>query len=80
MVLHSIAFQYFPVAVRQRIEAAMAAAGARASEAAPLAWLRFELLPEDERTSLRLRLWPDGGDPLLAWAHPHGSSIKWVAN
>lgn len=78
VVLHSIAFQYFPEATRERIAAAMAAAGAQASERAPLAWLRFEFLPEDEKTSLRLRLWPDGDDRLLAWAHPHGSSVRWV--
>jgi hypothetical protein len=78
VVLHSIAFQYFPASVQERIEAAVAAAGAQASGQAPLAWLRFEFLPEDEKTSLRLRLWPGGGDRLLAWAHPHGNFVRWL--
>lgn len=50
-------------------------AGAAASAQAPLAWLRFEKLPQDEGYSLRLRLWP-GGETLLAWAHPHASIVK----
>lgn len=78
VVLHSVAFQYFPEPVQARIGAAMEKAGAAATERAPLAWLRFEKLDGDDAYSLRLKLWPDGSDRLLAWAHPHGSSIRWV--
>jgi hypothetical protein len=80
VVLHSIAYQYFPEQVQARIEAAIEQAGAAANEQEPLAWLRFEMLGEDERPSLRLRLWPGGSDRLLAWAHPHGKSIRWLAS
>lgn len=79
VVLHSVAFQYFPAETQARVAAAIGAAGAEAGPDHPFAWLRFEKLPEDEAYSLRLRLWPDGEDRLLAWAHPHGSSVRWVA-
>jgi hypothetical protein len=78
VVLHSIAFQYFPAGVQARIGAAMLTAGAGASEEAPLAWLRFEMAAGDDKPSLRLRLWPAGEDRLLAWCHPHGSSVRWL--
>jgi len=29
------------------------------------------------KPSLRLRTWP-GGEQLLAWAHPHGRSVRWL--
>ncbi|HYJ84110.1 MAG TPA: DUF2332 family protein [Allosphingosinicella sp.] len=77
VVLHSIAFQYFPDGTRERIAAAMARAGAASSRASPLAWLRFEHDPEDERLTLRLRTWP-GCESLLAYGHPHGKVVHWV--
>ncbi|MFQ5566089.1 MAG: DUF2332 domain-containing protein, partial [Paracoccaceae bacterium] len=42
VLMHSIAWQYFPCATQDRITAALAAAGATATREAPLAWLRFE--------------------------------------
>jgi hypothetical protein len=78
VVLHSIAYQYFPPETQRRIAAAIETAGAGASEEAPLAWLRFEFLTADGKTSLRLRTWPGGGDRLLAWAHPHGKWVRWL--
>lgn len=42
VVMHTIAFQYFPPEVQARVRARIEAAGARATEAAPLAWLTFE--------------------------------------
>jgi hypothetical protein len=79
VVLHSIAFQYFPEEAKVRIGAAMEAAGAEAPLAAPLAWLRYEFAPEDDKITLRLRTWPGGGDRLLAHCHPHGSWVEWLA-
>jgi hypothetical protein len=78
VVLHSIAFQYFPQAAKARIAAALERAGAGAAEAAPLAWLRYEHDSGDERITLRLRTWPGGEERLLAHCHPHGSSIRWL--
>ena len=77
VLMHSIAFQYFPRGSRRRIAQHMEAIGA--SSDASLAWLRFELDPElENRFSLRLRLWPGGSDRLLAIAGPHGTPIEWI--
>jgi len=77
VVLHSIAFQYFPEDARRRIAAALEKAGAAATFAAPLAWLRYEHDPGDDRITLRLRTWP-GEERLLAHCHPHGSVVHWL--
>ena len=77
LVFHSLAFQYFPEPVQARVEACIASCGRRATADAPLAWLRFEMLPGDASFSLRLRTWP-GEDRLLAWVHPHGSEVDWL--
>jgi hypothetical protein len=77
VVLHSIAFQYFPDGTKARIAAAMEEAGAAATFAAPLAWLRYEH-DGGERISLRLRAWPSGEERLLAHCHPHGSEVEWL--
>jgi len=78
VVMHSVAFHYFPESTKRRVAAHIEAAGARATLDGPLAWLRYEEQPGDGRFSLRLRLWP-GEEQLLAWTHPHGRSVEWVA-
>jgi hypothetical protein len=77
VVLHSIAFQYFPDSSRARIVEAMEEAGAAATSQAPRAWLRYEH-EGGERITLRLRAWPGGEDRLLAYCHPHGAQVDWV--
>ena len=75
VVMHSVAFQYFPAEAQAADQARLIeAAGARAQRgraaglaAASRSW------PADAAFSLRLRTWP-GEDALLAWTHPHGSS------
>jgi hypothetical protein len=79
MVMHSVAFHYFPDDTKRRVAAHIEAAGAAARADAPLAWLRYEEQPGDGHFSLRLRIWP-GEDELLAWAHPHGRSVEWLAD
>lgn len=79
VVMHTIAFQYFPPDSQARIAARIAAAGARATPDAPLAWLSFEQEGpiERRRPVLRLRSWPDGRDDRLAEGHPHGAAYDW---
>ena len=79
VVMHSVAFQYFDTESQKRVAAHIEAAGKQASAEAPLAWLRYEQVPEDGRPSLRLRTWP-GDEQLLAWAHPHGRSVRWLSD
>jgi len=77
VVMHSVAFHYFPAEVQARVAAHIERVGAAAREDSPLAWLRFEKLPEDNSFSLRLRLWP-GEDRLLAFADPHVKSVNYL--
>ena len=79
VVMHSVAFHYFPDDTKRRVTAYVEAAGAAARADAPLAWLRYEEQPGDGHFSLRLRTWP-GEEELLAWTHPHGRSVEWLAD
>lgn len=86
VIYHSIFWQYPPPATRTAITAAIEAAGARATSAAPLAWLRFE--PESAledgslksyRTIVDLTTWPGGHRRVLADADPHGRMVHLTA-
>jgi hypothetical protein len=75
VVFHSIVLQYLPVESRHRMRDALHAAGAQATDAAPLAWLRME--PAGESADLRITWWPGGGEEVLATAGYHGGTIRW---
>ena len=84
VVFHSIMLQYMTPAARAGLRATIEAAGARATDAAPLAWLHLE--PRDTLASemvVRLRQWPakrgatEARERLLATAHPHGVWVRW---
>ncbi len=77
VLLHSIAFQYFPEKTQRRIARAMDRAGAAATPSAPLAWLAFEQ-SGDEGPRLTLRLWPGGGERVLARADAHVHEVNWL--
>lgn len=78
MLVHTIAWQYFPDETKARIEAAMQRAGAMATADAPLAWASVE---QDEKdiasAAIRLRLWPVGTDEELGRADFHGRWARW---
>lgn len=78
VVLHSVAFHYFPADAQRRIAARMAECGAGASEDSPLAWLRYEHEPGDENFSLALRIWPGDEKWRLAECHAHGRWLRWL--
>ena len=80
VLMHSVVWQYVAAAEQRAISQAVEAAGAAATRAAPLAWLRFEPPTPQQRVELRCKLWPGGEDRLLARAHPHGSVIEWLAS
>lgn len=80
VVYHSIAWQYFPRDTQARIIAHMAKLAATATATSPLAWLRCEFEQADApRPTLRLTMWPGGEDRLLAYGHPHGATVEWLA-
>jgi hypothetical protein len=76
VVFHSIMWWYLSEAERDRVSALIAAAGARATATAPLAWLRLELMGSTE-PDLRLTMWPGGAETLLAHADAHGRYVRW---
>ncbi len=80
VIMHTIAFQYFPPEVQARVRARIEAAGSRATRDAPIAWLTFEAEETGfERTPvLRLQAWPAGESVALARGHPHGAWYEWL--
>jgi hypothetical protein len=76
VVFHSVMWSYVAAEEREAIRRVIEAAGARASERAPLAWLQLE--DGMPRTALRLRLWPFAPEErILAESHPHATWIRW---
>lgn len=77
LVYHTVAHQYFPEPVQQRIEVAMTRAGAKATTQAPLAWFGMEADGAGEGAGLALRLWPGDQRIALGRAGFHGQWIDW---
>lgn len=83
VLYHSIVWQYIAAAEQQRITALMQQAGAKATKAAPLAWLRLEPGAARDGADLTLTLW-DGRDAAghtqyLAVGDYHGRWVRWLA-
>ena len=77
VLYHSVMWQYMPASTRATLRECIVAAGARATPAAPLAWLAFE--PDREGVfELTLSLWPGGQSQVLATAQAHGQSVQWL--
>jgi hypothetical protein len=80
-LMHSIVWQYVPKDQQARVIAAMEAAGAAATPERPLAWIAVEADRTVHRHALTVRYWPGGEDSRqLAWSHPHGADIEWIAD
>jgi hypothetical protein len=78
VIFHSVFFQYMPADSQAALVETLAAFGDQATAVAPLAWLRMEPAANNPAMmELRLTLWPDGGERLLATAHPHGAWVEW---
>jgi hypothetical protein len=77
VLYHSMMWQYMPGPTRTALREAIAEGGARATIAAPLAWLSLE--PPDAGVVFELRLtqWPGGESRVLATSHPHGREATW---
>jgi hypothetical protein len=76
VVYHSIVLQYLPRERRQVLRERLVAAGARATDAAPVHWLRME--PGRDEAELRLTSWPGGREELLATSGFHGPPVRWL--
>lgn len=77
VLLHSISWQYFPIATQERITAAMWRAGAWATPEAPLAWLRLEPDGMAGSAAILLTLWPGAITRTLGRGDYHGRFADW---
>ncbi|WP_424984467.1 DUF2332 domain-containing protein [Microbulbifer sp. S227A] len=78
LVYHTVAWQYFPPASQARGTAMIEAAGGRASETRPLAWLSMENDGGTGGAALTLRMWPGDLRIPLGRADFHGRWIRWA--
>lgn len=80
VVWHSVVWQYLEPPERAEVTALLAAAGRRATTAAPLAQLSLEPVrfgSDDHRFQLVLTTWPGGRTRVLAGAQGHGPPVVW---
>lgn len=77
VVFHSIMWWYLSEDERTRVSALIREAGARATDGAPLAWLRLELMTSSD-PDLLLTSWPGGTEVRLARGDAHGRSAHWL--
>lgn len=78
MIFHTIAWQYFPAEAQERGKAMIEAAGAQATDAAPLAWVGMEADGTDAPgAALHLRLWPGDLHVDLGRICFHGRWVHW---
>ena len=78
VLMHSVVWQYLPETVADRIRAAMAVAGAKATAERPLAWVMVEPNRAFAEHVIRVKSWPGDGEwSVLATAHAHGAWIKY---
>ena len=76
VVYHSIFFQYMSDDDRAAFLETIEEAGRRATETAPLAWLRFE--PGEDQAETRLKMWPGGVDRSIATSSFHGAGVRFL--
>lgn len=78
VVFHSVVAEYLDNDVRRRFVDAMAAAGDRATEDGPLAWVRLEPISALRHHGVQLTLWPGGSSRALARCGAHGDDVEWL--
>jgi hypothetical protein len=78
LIYHTIAWQYFPAERQASGRAMIEAAGAAATESAPLAWLGVEADDNPHGAALTLRLWPGDVHVSLGRAGFHGQWVEWA--
>lgn len=78
VIYHSIAWQYFPEALKAEGNALIAAAGENATPDAPLARLQMEADGKPDGAALTLQIWPTGERHDIGRADFHGRWVKWT--
>lgn len=77
LIYSTIAWQYFPADAQARGTALIEAAGAKATDSAPLAWYGMENDGGARGAALTLRLWPGNLTIPMGRADFHGRWIDW---
>ncbi len=77
VIYHTIAWQYFPEDKKCEGLELINQAGDKATNDAPLAWLRLEADGQSPGAALTLTLWPSGETQILARGDFHGRWIIW---
>lgn len=75
---HTIFWQYLPQNIKERITAAVEAAGAAATPETPLVWFRFESDDKKPGGVMHLTSWPGGETVELGRADFHGQWVEWT--
>ncbi|WP_375428519.1 DUF2332 domain-containing protein [uncultured Sphingomonas sp.] len=77
VLMHSVVWQYLPEPTAERIRAAMAVAGERATATRPIAWVAMEPDRAIGEMMVSVRSWP-GGDAwdVVATAHAHAAWVR----
>ena len=80
VLYHSVFWQYPSEQTREAIRRNIEVAGLAATTDAPFAWLRMEPAADDPTgpMEVRLTLWPNGKEHLLAKVHSHGAAVHWL--
>ncbi len=78
LIYHTIAWQYFPEAVKARARALIEAAGENATDDAPIAWLGMEADDGSPGAGMTLRLWPGDRTVRLGRVDFHGRWLRWA--
>jgi hypothetical protein len=77
VLYHSVVVQYLTAEEGTALHEAITAAGSRATDDAPFAWLFLE--PGDQEADVRLTVWPGGEERLLARAGFQSHRVEWLA-
>ena len=74
---HSIIWQYFSARQQRNFLETMMELGACASDTSPVVWLRLEPAKYGQHAELRMDIWPNHAECLLADSGFHGEWINW---
>ncbi len=78
VVFHTIVLQYASKETRAAVKDILAAAGARATDKAPLARFSMEHEKPDAPPTLRLTFWPGGEERIIGQSESHGGWVEWA--
>ena len=76
VIFHSLVWEHISLSEREEIADIIDAAGNRASNAAPLAWLSLE--PDGLTYTIRLRIYPGFTDRIIATSRAQSPSVIWL--